>query len=107
MEESKSTRIIEYPIVDEEIPNAAEPVAVCAHRRMKQHTPIAKKHSVLDDEKNRSDVDSYYDAHKEEIEAAYDRIKRPDASVPPVGCYSLAEFDELFRRKITEAYAKI
>ena len=107
MEERKNTRIIEYPILEEEIPNAAEPVAVYTHHRMKQHAPLAKKHSVPVDEKRQADVDAYYEAHREEIEAAYDRIKRPDASIPPAGYYSLAEFDELFKRKITEAYAKV
>ena len=96
--------MVEYPIVDEEFPCAAEPAAVYSHRRMAQH---ARTRPVSDDERRLPDVDAYYEAHRAEIAAAYGRMKQTDSSRIPAGCHSLAEFDELFKRKISEAYAHV
>jgi len=99
--------MVEYPIVDEEIPCAAEPAAVYSHRRMAQHAPVVRQRPVSDDEKLQPDVDAYYDAHRAEIAAAYGRMKQTNSSRIPAGYHSLAEFDELFKRKISEAYAHV
>ena len=58
---------------------------------------------VLDGE---LDIDIYYERHKEAIEAANDRIHK-DQSRAPKGYYTLAEFDELFKKKLAEAYATL
>lgn len=52
------------------------------------------------------DIDSYYERHKEAIEATYERIHK-DKSRAPEGYYTLAEFDELFKEKLAEAYATL
>lgn len=52
------------------------------------------------------DIDEYYERHKVAIEAANERI-HSDPTRAPEGYYSLAEFDELFKKKIAEAYATL
>lgn len=52
------------------------------------------------------DIDEYYERHKEAIEAANERIHK-DLSRAPEGYFTLAEFDELFKKKIAEAYATL
>lgn len=49
------------------------------------------------------DIDSYYERHKEAIEATCKRIHK-DKSRAPEGYFTLAEFDELFKEKLAEAY---
>ena len=46
-------------------------------------------------------IDIYYERHKEAIEAAKERIHK-DQSRAPEGYYTLAEFDELFHKKLDE-----
>ena len=50
------------------------------------------------------DIDEYYKRNKEAIEAANERIHN-DTTRAPEGYYTLAEFDELFKKKLAEAYA--
>lgn len=52
------------------------------------------------------DIDDFYERNKEAIEAANDRIHK-DQSRAPEGYYTLAEFDELFKKKLAEAYATL
>lgn len=52
------------------------------------------------------DIDTYYERHKEAIEAANERIHK-DTTRAPEGYYTLAEFDELFKKKLAEAYATL
>lgn len=52
------------------------------------------------------DIDSYYVRHKEAIEAANERIHK-DKTRAPEGYYTLADFDELFKKKLVEAYATL
>ena len=54
----------------------------------------------IDDE---LDIDEFYERHKEAIEAANERIHK-DATRAPEGYYTLAEFGELFKKKLAEAY---
>lgn len=49
------------------------------------------------------DIDEYYEKHKEAIEAACERI-RNDKTKALEGYYTLTEFDELFKKKLAEAY---
>lgn len=58
---------------------------------------------VLEDE---LDIDCYYERHKEAIEAANERIHK-NQSRAPEGYYTLEEFDELFKKKLVEAYATL
>ena len=52
------------------------------------------------------DIDEYYEKHKEAIEAANERIHK-DATRAPEGYYTLAEFDELFHKKLDDCYAEL
>lgn len=52
------------------------------------------------------DIDEYYEKHKEAIEAANERIHK-DRTRAPKGYYTLAEFDELFKKKLAETYASV
>lgn len=58
---------------------------------------------IIEDE---LDIDEYYERNKEAIEAANERIHK-DQSRAPEGYYTLAEFDELFKKKLAEAYATL
>ena len=57
----------------------------------------------IDDE---LDIDEFYERHKEAIEAANERIHK-DATRAPEGYYTLAEFDELFHKKLDDCYAEL
>ena len=59
-----------------------------------------------EDLKEELDIDGCYERHKEAIEAANERIHN-DSSRAPEGYYTLAEFDELFKKKLAEAYATL
>ena len=52
------------------------------------------------------DIDDFYERNKEAIEIANERIHK-DQSRAPEGYYTLAEFDELFKKKLAEAYATL
>ena len=51
------------------------------------------------------DIDDYYERKKEAIETANERIHN-DTTRAAEGYYTLAEFDELFKKKLAEAYQK-
>lgn len=59
--------------------------------------------AVIDEE---MDIDVYYERNKEAIEAANERIHR-DKTKAPKGYYTLEEFDELFKKKLSDAYAAL
>lgn len=52
------------------------------------------------------DIDLFYERHKEAIEAANERIHE-DKTKAPKGYFTLQEFDELFKKKLSEAYAAL
>ena len=52
------------------------------------------------------DIDEYYEKHKEAIEAANERIQK-DTTEAPEGYYTLAEFNELFHKKLDDCYAEL
>ena len=52
------------------------------------------------------DIDEYYEKHKEAIEAANERIHKDKTKVPE-GYYTLAEFNELFHKKLDDCYAEL
>ena len=52
------------------------------------------------------DIDEYYEKHKEAIEAVNERIHKDKTKVPE-GYYTLAEFNELFKKKLAETYASV
>lgn len=58
------------------------------------------------DPKDELDIDRYFESHKESIEAAIERIHK-DKTMAPEGYYTLAEFDELFHKKLDECYAEL
>ena len=58
------------------------------------------------DPKDELDIDGYFESHKESIEAAIERIHK-DKTRAPEGYYTLAEFDELFHKKLDECYAEL
>ena len=51
-------------------------------------------------------IDEFFEKNKEAIEAACERV-RQDQTKAPEGYYSLKEFDELFKKKLLEAYASL
>ena len=57
----------------------------------------------IDDE---LDIDEFYERHKEAIEAANERIHKDKTKVPE-GYYTLAEFNELFHKKLDDCYAEL
>ena len=57
----------------------------------------------IDDE---LDIDEFYERHKEAIETANERIHKDKTKVPE-GYYTLAEFDELFHKKLDDCYAEL
>ena len=58
-----------------------------------------------EDPKVELDIDEYYKRHKDAIEEAIKRINK-DKTRAPEGYYTLAEFDELFKKKLTDAYVE-
>ena len=64
---------------------------------------VGSEEIVMDDD---FDIDDFYERNKEAIEAANERIHK-DQSRAPEGYYTLAEFDELFKKKLAEAYATL
>ena len=52
------------------------------------------------------DIDSFYQKHKEAIEATCERIEQSKTQAPK-GYYTLKEFNELFKEKLSEAYGSI
>ena len=52
------------------------------------------------------DVDSFYKKHKEAIDATCDRIEKTKTKAPE-GYYTLKEFNELFKEKLSEAYGSL
>lgn len=52
------------------------------------------------------DIDAFYEQHKTVIDSAYERIHK-DKTKAPEGYYTLEEFDEFFKKKLSEAYATL
>ena len=51
------------------------------------------------------DIDYFYERHKEAIKSANERIHKDKTKVPE-GYYTLAEFNELFHKKLDDCYAE-
>ena len=61
---------------------------------------------MKEDPKVELDIDEYYKRHKDAIEEAIERINKDKTKVPE-GYYTLAEFNELFHKKLDECYAEL
>lgn len=59
--------------------------------------------AIIDEE---MDIDAYYEKNKEAIEAANERI-HIDKTKALKGYYTLEEFDKLFKKKLSDAYAAL
>lgn len=55
---------------------------------------------------NAMDIESFYEKHKEAIEATCERIEQSKTQAPK-GYYTLKEFNELFKEKLSEAYGSL
>lgn len=52
------------------------------------------------------DIDSFYEKHKEAVDATCDRIEKTKTQAPQ-GYYTLKEFNELFKEKLSEIYGSL
>ena len=85
-QDENSDDLVKEPVVAYESPSNMEEIA-----------------AVIDEE---MDIDTYYERNKEAIEAANERIHR-DKTKAPKGYYTLEEFDELYKKKLSDAYAAL
>ena len=76
---------------------------IVVNEELAYKTMLGSEETVLDDV---LDIDNYYERYKKAIETTYERIQKNKTRAPE-GYYTLEEFDELFKKKLSEAYATV
>lgn len=65
-----------------------------------------RKKTIMMEYNQGFDIDDYYKKHKDGIESTNKKIHQNKQHAPE-GYYTLKEFDDLFKQKLSEAYASL